>query len=83
MKEVIFFTPVLSKEYFIQHEKFMEGFISSILKYTNEFYFFYYVNEISDFQEFLETKVILMLMEWKSGLTLIGNHIKSLKINNI
>ena len=30
----------------------MEGFISSIVKYTNEFYFFYYVNEISDFQEF-------------------------------
>ena len=51
-KEVIFFTPVVSKKYFIQHEKFMEGFISSILKYTNEFYFFYYVNEISDFQEF-------------------------------
>ncbi len=51
-KEVIFFTPVLSKEYFIQHEKFMEGFISSILKYIDEFYFFYYVNEISDFKEF-------------------------------
>ena len=61
----------------------MEGFISSILKYTNEFYFFYCVNEISDFQEFFRDESHLNVMEWKNGLILIVNHIKSLKINNI
>lgn len=51
-KKVIFLTPVLSKKYYEQHKKFFEDFISSILKYTNEFYFFYYIKEISDNHEY-------------------------------
>ena len=47
-REVVFLTPIVSQKYFKQHEHILNEFTSVILKNIKEFYFFYYVKEISD-----------------------------------
>lgn len=47
-KEVVFLTPIVSKKYYEQHKDILNNFTSVILQNINEFYFFYYVKEISD-----------------------------------
>ena len=47
-REVVFLTPIVSKKYYEQHKDILNNFTSVILQNINEFYFFYYVKEISD-----------------------------------